>query len=277
MNTQIHGKTAVIAAGTALLGASLVAAGTACAQPAHGPSEAAAPVSAASHGGHAAAGQRVMVAHPAGTFSCTQDVVTPTDQIARTLGGADKVLCGATQVTSTVSATPAEDALSWSVTVEGDGVANPYAATLSEMAEEGSYQTVMGCTCLGNPADGRATANAAVEGVELRSILERAAVLPEANTVTFVSRDGSSTSLPLSYVTQRTSLLVFAVNGAPLQDSVGGTNQLWLGATAARYFTRDVVSIRVTCEANPPAAPGSAQAGDAYANRPNVGVLTAQA
>ena len=75
---------------------------------------------------------------------------------------------------------------------------------------------------------------------------------------------------------QRASLIVYEVGGAPLSDSMGGTNQLWLGSTAARYFTRDVVEIRVEAldEGSLPPAPGTPEAGDRYANRPNVGVLS---
>ena len=59
---------------------------------------------------------------------------------------------------------------------------------------------------------------------------------------------------------------------------MGGTNQLWLGSTSARYFTRDVVEIRVSCEdeANIPPIPGTPEAGDSRTNLPNVGVLNGQ-
>lgn len=69
----------------------------------------------------------------------------------------------------------------------------------------------------------------------------------------------SEVTLPLSYVTQRRSLIVFSVNGAPLADSVGGSNQLWLGSTSARYFARDIVSIsfEARAEDDVPCAPGA--------------------
>ena len=125
----------------------------------------------------------------------------------------------------------------------------------------------------GNPADGRATANAAVTGVSVYDLLEAAGgVSSGANAITFVSSDGYEVTLPLSYVLQRASMIVYQLNGEPLSASVGGTNQLWLGSTSARYFASDVVEVRVTCEDEIPAIPGSPASGDHASNVPNVGV-----
>ena len=67
---------------------------------------------------------------------------------------------------------------------------------------------------------------------------------------------------------QRYSLMVTTVNDEDAADAVGCANQLWLGGTSARSFARDVVSISITKEAEPPAAPGSGASGAV----PNVGV-----
>lgn len=283
MSREHSARTVGIIAGTALTGMSLVAASVASAAPADGTGAADDPAPGIEAEGVAAtvrAMGRVEVAHPVGTFSYSQDTVTPTPAIARAFGGVDRVLCGAGEGSETVvpdgSASP--DAMSWQITVDGDGVGQAYTATLGDLAQTGSYRAVMGCTCLGNPADGRATANADVCGVTLSSIFDKASLAEGANVVTFVSSDGTSQSLPLSYVLQRTSLIVYQVNGEPVANSMGGTNQLWLGSTAARYFTRDVVEIRVDAvpDDEVPAAPGTVEAGDSYANRPNVGVLSGE-
>ena len=50
---------------------------------------------------------------------------------------------------------------------------------------------------------------------------------------------------------------------------MGGNNQLWMTATPANYFVRDVVEVRITKEDVPPANPGE----DAeHPNSPNVGM-----
>ena len=74
------------------------------------------------------------------------------------------------------------------------------------------------------------------------------------------------------YELLRASMIVYQLNGEPLSASVGGTNQLWLGSTSARYFASDVVEVRVTCEDEVPAIPGSPASGDHASNVPNVGV-----
>lgn len=58
-----------------------------------------------------------------------------------------------------------------------------------------------------------------------------------------------------------------------LDEVVGGTNQLWLGATSANYFARDIVSIALEERETPPSSPSSDEARAAYQNLPNVGVL----
>ena len=80
-------------------------------------------------------------------------------------------------------------------------------------------------------------------------------------------------SLPLDYVLARHSVISYEINGETISSSMGGTNQLWIDSAAAKYFTRNIVEIRVTHEDVVPAAPGSEQAVDGeYVNRPNAGI-----
>lgn len=237
------------------------------------------PAPAAAPAVEAPASARVEAPQVVGTFSFAQGVVTPTDQIARTLGGADKVLCSGGEASATSGEAPAADAATWELSIGGNGVSSSFTATLGELAQDGAQTRILGCSCAGNPADGRATANAACTGVTVASLLDLAGVVEGANTITFTSADGYEVALPLSYVEQRASMIVYQVNGEPLANSMGGTNQLWLGSTAARHFARDIVAISVTCEdedAVPP-APGTPAAGEAAGNLPNVSVESATA
>lgn len=255
----------------AALGATMAGAGTALAQQGEVPPTGS--DAAVVAGEQAMSSQRVALASVEGTFSFTQGQVTLTAQIARTLGGADKLLCGASTEALPSNQQVVSDAADWQITVDGDGVQLSLTATIGDFAQTGTQSTVMGCSCAGNPADGRATANAAVTGVSVFDLLEAAGgVSSEANAITFVSSDGYEVTLPLSYVLQRASMIVYQLNGEPLSASVGGTNQLWLGSTSARYFASDVVEVRVTCEDEVPAIPGSPASGDHASNVPNVGV-----
>ena len=215
----------------------------------------------------ASAFQTVEASEVQGTFAYTQSEVTPIETIARALGDAPDYLCG--NQGGTLTDVSAED---WSIAVGGD-VENPYSATVAELQDDPEVQSVlMGCSCQGNPADGNASVNALVTGVAVNILLDKAGVAEDANTVVFTSADGYEVALPLRYVTQRYCPIVFDVDGSPIAESVGGTNQLWLGSTSARYFARDIVSITVESRQTPPPDPGSEEAGDAYANLPNVGV-----
>ncbi|WP_172623473.1 molybdopterin-dependent oxidoreductase [Arabiibacter massiliensis] len=203
-----------------------------------------------------------------GEFAFTQAEASSNEELKAALGAA-KYLCGA-RPTGVAPAIAAED---WEVSVVG-AVANPYAATFSELAATDEVQSVlMGCACAGNPADGKASANAEVTGISVLAMIGMAQPAEGANTVVFTSADGYEVALPLSYLERRYCPLVFDINGAPLAESVGGVNQLWLGATSANYFARDVAVITLEERETPPPAPNSEEARSAYANLPNVGVL----
>lgn len=229
---------------------------------------AAAPVEAAAAEQVLAA--RVMSPEVVGTFGFTQDEVSSNDEIARNLAEGSRYLCGA----RASEANGAERAENWVLTVEG-AVERGFSATVQEIAQTDAVQSViMGCSCLGNPTDGRATANALVRGISAMTLVEMAQPSEAANTVVFTSSDGYEVALPLSYLRSHYCPIVFDVNGSRLEQSVGGTNQLWLGSTPASYFVRDVVSVRVEERDVAPTSPTSDEARAEYAaNLPNVGVL----
>lgn len=200
-----------------------------------------------------------------GTFAYTQGVPTPNDTIKKTFRNAALALCDN-------AATPLEAAnpLGWKLSVSGD-VENGFSAFVSELAQENSVQKVMTCTCGGNPAGGRATMTGDVKGIPIEYLLARAEASSDANTITFVSSDGTRTAMPLGYVIGHHAVLSYQINGEDLSASVGGNNQLWMTKTPANYLIRDVVSIEVSSQENPPAAPG---ASDTHPNSPNVGILS---
>lgn len=212
---------------------------------------------------------KVEVAEVVGAFGFSQGEITPTEVIAKAMAKAPQYLCGATHAEGFGAAD--EYAAPGSIEVTG-AVGNSFSATIDEMVAEATETLVLGCSCAGNPADGAASVNAEVTGIAVGTLLAVAEPSADANTIVFTSADGYEIALPLSYVMQRYCPIVFDVNGSPLIESVGGTNQLWLGSTSARYFARDIVRITLEERETPPPAPGSDEAGDEYANLPNVGV-----
>lgn len=214
--------------------------------------------------------QRVKTDAVEGSFAFTQDSMSTRESVVQTLAASATYLCGSVYG----EMAPAQAA--GGAIVVGGAVASPYAATLEEMAQTGAAQIKMGCACAGNPAGGTASINAEVAGVTLDSIVEAARPAQEVNTIVFTSSDGYEVALPYNYVMQRYSLIAYAVNGEELPDLTGGMNQLWLGSTSARYYARDVTAITFESRQTPPPAPGTEEAGDIYANIPNIGVSGAE-
>ena len=256
-------KIAGVSGSLILLGSMGAGAATAFAEEAPEP-----PVPAGPEAVEGVAAERVSESVVEGAFAFTQTEVSATDAIARAMR-ASAYLCGS----GALEGEYAGDASAWPIAVGGE-VANSFVATVADLqADPEAQKSIMGCSCAGNPADGTASVNAEVTGVAVARLLEIAEVSADANTVVFRSADGYEVALPLRYVTQHYCPVVFDVNDSPIAQSVGGANQLWLGSTSARYFAKNIVSITAECRQTPPPAPGSEEAGDTYANLPNVGVF----
>lgn len=208
-----------------------------------------------------------------GRFSFDQGIVDTNEAIAKAVGKASAVLCGASEMNEF---TQSGTGKSWDIEIGGD-VREEFVLSEATLDENEFELRTMKCSCSGNPADGKSTANAHVAGMPIASIIQRAQPSDEVNTIVFTSSDGYEVSLPFKYVTQRGSLIVYKINDECLDESVGGSNQLWLGRTSARYFARDIVKVEFEARETPPPAPGSAAEREAYPNNPNVGVLSAQA
>lgn len=200
-----------------------------------------------------------------GEFAWDQTTVTPNWRIASLFRNAVANLCGS------LADLAIDNPLEWKLKVTGD-VENEFTATVDDMASEQSVEDLMSCTCGSNPADGAAIVTADVKGIPVTYLLERAEAVQGANTITFVSSDGFEQAMPLGYVVGRHAVISYEINGEDLSASVGGNNQLWMTRTAASYFVRDIVEVRITKEAEPPATPGD---GLDYPNSPNVGITGA--
>lgn len=226
-------------------------------------------VSAAAPQVAAERGQRVASAAVEGAFAWSQVECTANAELARNLYGASDVLCGSSDAAKQLASAVAFEAPSIAtIAVTGD-VANEFVADVAQMNEAAPAAQTLGCSCAGNPVDGRASGNAAVEGFKLSALIAQAQPLEGANTLTLVCADGYEVAMPLFYAQQHYALVVSRVNGEACSDALGCANQLWLGGSSARAFARDIVEVRITEEAQVPAVPGAAEG----ANLPNASVL----
>ena len=211
----------------------------------------------------------VVVSNVQGFFGWTQEQITSNDVIAQLFNRS--TICGRAYEPTQ------QDASTWNIEVKGD-VQNAFTESLGELQQDGANaRSVMTCACASNTAGGSAIVNAEVQGVSMSDLIIKAHPDASVNAVIFTGSDGTSITLPYSYVLGNDAILATQINGESLDASVGGTNQLWISSTAAKYFCRDVVSVEFATLDQQPAAPNDDQATDTdYVNRPNVGVLEAE-
>lgn len=207
--------------------------------------------------------RHVMLDNVEGVFAWNQEVDVVNATLSRMLYEGSRYLCeGETpQGLAENSSGVIEN-----IEVKGD-VANSFVANVAEFNKKAPITKILGCTCKGNPANGRASANAEVAGFMLKALVEQAQPLEGVNAITFVAQDGYEVTLPYKYVMQRYSIIVSQVNGEDAIDAIGCSNQLWLGSTSARAFARNIVAIEFSIQDEDPAVPQTPNL-----NQPNVGV-----
>lgn len=172
-----------------------------------------------------------------GNFTFDQSTLTPSDEVFNLFGTALTGVC----------AKPAF-AFENSVVMEkhyinvGGSIKRTYSVDLNALAERGkAVDKTMVCSC----ATGPAVAMAQVTGVKLSDILSLAEMNENVNTVTAIGSDGYGLPLPLQYVLEKEAMLVYQING---EATPYGT-QLWIPDTVAKYFTRNVVDLVLSEEA----------------------------
>ena len=208
------------------------------------------------------------VANVQGIFSFDQTTTTPNEQIAGTFRKATSILCDSNAAPRAVSVDK------WQVEVTGD-VTSGYTATLTEAAKSTApVSRISTCSCRNNLPGGTAIATAQIEGIAVADLLSQAAPSDDVNAVIFSASDGAQLALPLDYVLDHASMLVYSANGAALDESFGGTNQLWIEGAAGQSFLRDIVKVEfVACdEASMPQVPEMIETDLQYVNRPNVSI-----
>lgn len=260
--TTKHGRATISALAGLTMIASMTAAPALASEPAADKPARAGETEAPESGAKVEGGQ-VMPAQVEGSFAFDQTTLTSNKEIKAFFQRASQAICGATVPLV------ADNPLGWKLTVSGD-VEAAFTASVGDLAAEESVSKVMTCTCGGNPAGGRAIVTADVTGIPVEHLLAKAGAAPGANTVTFVSADGTRQAFPLGYVVGRHAVLSYEINDEDLSASVGGSNQLWMAKTPANYFVRDVVEIVVSSEEVAPPVPGE---DDEHPNSPNAGVL----
>ena len=201
----------------------------------------------------------VRLANVEGAFAFNQEGTTPNDELFNVFGTALTSMCSKPAVELAES----EGGVANFYVNVGGNVKKSFTIDVRELAEDKSQETLMACSC----ATGAPFGQARVMGVPLSAVVEMADLEDGVNTITAYGADGFGQPLPLQYALEKNALLVYQVNGEELSSSAGSSLQLWMPETVARYFTRNIVDIELTQEAEEPVLQGM---DPCYRNKVNV-------
>lgn len=116
---------------------------------------------------------------------------------------------------------PAVDPDAWELSVDGL-VEEPFTLTFDDLLAMRLEEHRITLTCVSNPVGGDLVGTGTWTGVPVRTLLERAKPLPDADMVLSHSIDGFTASTPLEAMTDgRASLVAVGMNGEPLTPEHG--------------------------------------------------------
>jgi len=181
------------------------------------------------------------IANVQGEFAFDQNVITPTDEVFSLFGTVATAICA--KPGFAMDKVEKEDHY---VNVGGK-VKKAASISLEQLKEMESKTQNAVCSC----GSSSAAAQIQITGVPLSVVVEMAGAEADANTVTVKSADGYGIAMPLSYALDHEALLVYQINGEEIPAEEGSL-QLFMPATVAKYFTRQVAEIELTAEAETP-------------------------
>jgi DMSO/TMAO reductase YedYZ molybdopterin-dependent catalytic subunit len=116
---------------------------------------------------------------------------------------------------------PTVDANSWRLNIRGLIKSGPLQFTYEELKAMPSTSEFATLECISDKIDGDLISTAYWKGVSLKSILEKAQVLPEAIYVVFRCSDGYDVGIPIDRGLMDGTILAYEMNGVPLPAEHG--------------------------------------------------------
>ena len=116
---------------------------------------------------------------------------------------------------------PSVDASSWRLNVKGLLRTGPVQYTYDELRAMPSVSEYATLECISDKVEGDLISTAYWKGVSLKSILEKAQVLPEAIYIVFRCSDGYDVGIPLDRGLMDGTILAYEMNGVPLPAEHG--------------------------------------------------------
>lgn len=164
----------------------------------------------------------------------------------------------------------------WNISLTGL-VNNEVNYTLADLIKEAPSVTkavTMQCTL--NPTGGPYLGNCVVTGIDLNWLIEQAGgFTDDAYAIYSSSADGNANSMLISNLEGKDALLVYEINGEPLEWDQGFPCMLWVGGTGAPICCKELSDIIAVDENDPDVWEydgWTTEDGTGYYNKPNVGI-----
>lgn len=137
------------------------------------------------------------------------------------------------------------DVLNWRLNVSGL-VDTPLALSFTELKLRPSVEVMRTLECIGNPVGGTLIGNATWKGIRLKALLEEAGARSDAGYILFRAADDYETSITSELAFHEDSLVVYEMNGEPLEVSHGAPARILLPGVYGQKQPKWITSIYVS-------------------------------
>ncbi|HLE55353.1 MAG TPA: molybdopterin-dependent oxidoreductase [Thermoplasmata archaeon] len=139
---------------------------------------------------------------------------------------------------------PKVEPTGWRLTV-GGLVASPLTLSLADLQGRMQTQEFATMECVSNEVGGNLIGTAKWSGLRLADLLAEAGVQPGADWVQFSCADGYTVAIPLVKAMEPATLLVLAMNDAPLHDQHGAPARILVPGKYGMFSAKWVTQIRL--------------------------------
>lgn len=164
----------------------------------------------------------------------------------------------------------------WSISLTGK-FGNEVSYTLSDLiAQAPSVTKAVTMQCTLNPTGGPYVGNCVVTGIDLNWLIEQAGgFADDAYAIYSSSADGNANSMLVDNLEGKDALIVYEINGEPLEWDQGFPCMLWVGGTGAPICCKEFSDLIAVDEDDPGVWEydgWTTEDGEGYYNKPNVGI-----
>lgn len=139
------------------------------------------------------------------------------------------------------SLTPNVDIKTWTLKIDGL-VEKPLTLTYDDVKKYPAVEDMRTLECIGNPVGGGLIGNTVWKGFALAPLLEQVGISSKATHARFYAADNYHTAVQLKYINQPGTLMVYEMDGAPLNQTHGFPLRIMMpglyGQKMPRWITR---------------------------------------